>query len=125
LLTRTSPAVSRPAEAGTTATPYGFTSPVTGTVEAICDPACSWLRKGVAAPVLACGLADAGVAGTVVVELDALLQAVATKPRPAAAVRIAARRLKPTVLPLPEGPRPPWSAGSPARNDEVRSGDQT
>jgi len=29
-----SPAVSRPAEAGMTATPYGFTSPLAGTVEA-------------------------------------------------------------------------------------------
>jgi len=34
LLTRVSPAVSWPAEAGTTATPYGFTSPLPGTVEA-------------------------------------------------------------------------------------------
>src|SRR6516225_9719600 len=38
LLTRMSPAVSRPPEAGTTATPYGFTSPLAGTVEA------TWVR---------------------------------------------------------------------------------
>jgi hypothetical protein len=98
---------------------------VTGTVEAICDPACSWLRKDAAAPALACGLADAGGAETELVELDALLQAVATRPRPAAAVRIAARCLRPTVLPLLEGLRPPGPLEFPPENDEVRSGDQT
>src|SRR6266702_720328 len=35
LLTRTSPRSSAPTEAGTTATPYGLTSPFAGTVEAI------------------------------------------------------------------------------------------
>ena len=34
LLTRVSPAVRRPAAAGTTVTPYGFTSPLPGTAEA-------------------------------------------------------------------------------------------
>jgi hypothetical protein len=42
LLTRMSPAVSRPPEAGMTATPYGFTSPLAGTVEATWVRPCSW-----------------------------------------------------------------------------------
>src|SRR6202451_2871890 len=45
LVTRTSPAVSRPPEAGTTATPYGFTSPLPGTVEATWVSPCSWPRN--------------------------------------------------------------------------------
>ena len=107
LLTRTLPAVSRPAEAGTTASPYGFTSPSAGTVEAICDPAWSWPRKDMAGAAAAFALEVAGVLGVEVVELDA--QAVVTRPRPSMAVRTTAWCRGPTVLPLPEGPRPPWS----------------
>ena len=55
LLTRMSPAVSRPAEAGTTATPYGFTSPLAGTVEATWVRPCNWPRNAAG-----CG-DDAGV----------------------------------------------------------------
>src|SRR5580693_10122885 len=49
LLTRVSPATRRPVDAGTTATPYGFTSPLAGTVEAICETECSSFRNGGAA----------------------------------------------------------------------------
>jgi hypothetical protein len=54
-----------------------------------------------------------------VVELDE--QAVATRPRPIVAVMTTARCRRPTVLPSLEGPRPPWSPGIPARNDEARA----
>ena len=109
LLTRMLPAVSRPAEAGTTATPYGFTSPLAGTVEAIFDPAWSWPRKDVAVSAAGFALEVAGCLGVEVVELDVLLHAVVTRPRPSMAVRTAARCRGPTVLPSLEGPRPPWS----------------
>jgi hypothetical protein len=56
LLTRVSPATRRPVDAGTTATPYGFTSPLAGTVEAICETECSWLRNGGAASCAAATL---------------------------------------------------------------------
>jgi hypothetical protein len=51
-------------------------------------------------------LTGADVFEVEVVELDVLLQAVAARPRPSVAVRIAARCLGPTVLPLLEGPSP-------------------
>src|SRR5580704_10887356 len=96
LLTRTSPAVSRPPEAGTTATPYGFTSPLAGTVEATWARPCSWRRNDVAG----CG---AGVAVEVAelteLEVDEDEQAVAARPRPIMAVRILARLRGFTVLP--------------------------
>ena len=51
-------------------------------------------------------LAGADVFEVEVVELEVLLQAVATRPRLSVAVRIAARCLGPTVLPLLEGSLP-------------------
>jgi hypothetical protein len=71
-----SPAVSRPPEAGMTATPYGFTSPFAGTVEATWLMPCSWPRNA------------AGCGG--VVELDVDEQAAAARPRPIRAGRILA-----------------------------------
>src|SRR5580692_304973 len=101
LLTRMLPAVSLPAEAGTAATPYGFTSPLAGTVEAICDPARSWPRKDTAAAAAAAdgfALEVVAVLGVEVVELDVLLHAVVTRPRLSMVVRIAAK-YRDTVLP--------------------------
>src|ERR1700722_11860688 len=95
------PAVSLPAEAGTAATPYGFTAPLAGTVEAICDPARSWPRKDTAAAADGRALEAGVVLGVEVVELDVLLHAVVTRPRPSTVVRIAAR-YRGTVLPSPE-----------------------
>ena len=88
LLTRMSPAVSRPAEAGTTAIPYGFTSPFAGTVEATWVRPCKWPRN-------AADCADDVAAALGVVELaefdvDVDEQAVAARPRPIRAGRILA-----------------------------------
>src|SRR5580700_9401614 len=98
LVTRTSPAVSRPAEAGTTATPYGFTSPLPGTVEA------TWVRP-CSRPRNAADCADdVGVVVGVVkldeLEVDVDEQAVAARPRPIMPVRILARLRDFTVLPF-------------------------
>ena len=83
------------------------------------------MRKDVAALAAAFGVADAVVVEVEVVELDVLLlQAVATSPRLSVAVTIAARCRGPTVLPLLEGPCPPWSAGYSRSNGEARSGGQ-
>jgi len=122
LLTRTSPAVSRPAEVATLATPYGFTSPLAGTVEAICDPGCNWLRKDVAALAAGLALEAAWVPGVDVGELE--LQAAVTRPAPSMTVRTAARCLGPTVLPSPEGPCPSMVHSDPALNGEARRGRQ-
>jgi hypothetical protein len=97
LLTKVSPAVSRPAEVGTTATPYGFTSPRAGTVEAISVPGCNWLRKD----ETGLALAAAGALEAEVVELDA--QAVTVRPRPSAMDRNTADGADLTVLPYLEG----------------------
>src|SRR6516162_3859582 len=83
LLTRMSPAVSRPAEAGTTATPYGFTSPLAGTVEATLVRPCNWPRND------AVGWGDVGAVFELAeLELDVDEQAVAARPRPIRAGRI-------------------------------------
>src|SRR5271170_7886635 len=108
-VTRTSPAVSRPAEAGTTATPYGFTSPLPGTVEATWVSPCNWPRN-------AAGCGDdvgvvVGVVGFDELEVDVDEQAVAARPRPIMPVRILARLRDFTVLPLSEGQRLPRPAG--------------
>src|ERR1700678_744698 len=98
LVTRTSPAVSRPPEAGTTATPYGFTSPLPGTVEATWVSPCSWPRNAAD-----CGAAVRVVVGAVrldELEVDVDEQAVAVRPRPTMAVRILARLRDFTVLPF-------------------------
>jgi hypothetical protein len=92
-----SPAVSRPPEAGTTATPYGFTSPLAGTVEAIWVSPCSWPRND----ATGCGDVGAvlGVFEPAEVEAGVDEQAVAARPRPIMAVRILARLRGFTVLP--------------------------
>ena len=98
LVTRTSPAVSRPPEVGTTATPYGFTSPLPGTVEATWVSPCSWPRNAAD-----CGAAVRVVVGVVrldELEVDVDEQAVAVRPRPIMAVRILARLRDFTVLPF-------------------------
>src|SRR3984885_9276744 len=84
LLTRTSPAVSLPPEAGTAATPYGFTSPLAGTVDAICVRPCSCPRN-------AAGRGDdAGVGATAAefaeLDVDVDEQAAAARPRPIIAI---------------------------------------
>src|SRR5258707_15057678 len=81
LLTRVSPAVSLPAVVGTPATPWGFTSPLAGTVEATCVEVRSWLRNDVGA----CGSA----AGLALEALEVDEQAVAARPR--MAIRTVAR----------------------------------
>jgi len=98
LLTRMSPAVSRPPEAGTTATPYGFTSPLAGTVEATWVRPCNCPRND----ATGCG-DDVGFALVVFepagLEAGVDEQAVAARPRPIMAVRILARLRGFTVLP--------------------------
>src|SRR5580704_11701674 len=102
LLTRMSPAVSRPAEAGTTATPYGFTSPLAGTVEATWVRPCSSPRNA------------AGVAGRAELEVDVVdEQAAAARPRLIMAVRILAWWPGFTVLPLSKVSAPSASADIP------------
>jgi hypothetical protein len=103
LLTRMSPAVSRPSVAGTIATPYGFTSPLAGTVEATWVRSCNCDKNG----VTGCDAAGRGVAASLpeLAELEVdEEQAVAVRPSPMMAVRILARPTGFTVLPFQNGP---------------------
>src|ERR1700722_13623978 len=97
-----SPAISRPPEAGTTATPYGFTSPLAGTVEATWVRPCSSPRTA------------AGMAGRAELEVDVVdEQAAAARPRLIMAVRILAWWPGFTVLPLSKVSAPSASADIP------------
>src|SRR5208282_4938074 len=100
----------RPPEAGTTAIPYGFTSPLAGTVEATWVRPCNWPRNAAG-----CG-ADTGVVVGIVelaeldeFEVDVDEQAAAARPRPIMAVRILAWWPGFTVLPFSR-PAPSASA---------------
>jgi hypothetical protein len=93
-----SPAVIRPLEAGTTATPYGFTSPLAGTVEATWVRPPSWPRNDAAGCGDAAGLA-VEMLELAELEADVDEHAVAARARPIMAVRILARLRGFTVLP--------------------------
>src|SRR3984957_3973279 len=89
LMTRMSPAISRLPEAGTTATPYGFTSPLAGTVEATWVRPCNSPRNAVGCAADA----DVALGEPELTELDVDAddeQAATARPRPIRAGRVLA-----------------------------------